>query len=63
MIDAEYEAVWDCPKCEYQTTKSDDDHIAHDDGSALRIKCAHQVDKGGSNCEPCGHEYAVNLRV
>ena len=61
MVQAEYEAYWDCPKCENHTTQIDDEHIVHDNGEVLDIKCTHDVDNGGDDFEVCGHEYQVNL--
>ena len=63
MVQAEYEAHWDCPKCENLTTQVDDEHIAFDDGETLRIKCKHDVDKGDYDLEECGHDYEVNLNT
>jgi hypothetical protein len=63
MIDAEYEAYWDCPECQCLTTQVDDEHITHNNGDVLSIKCKHDVDKGGLGFEECEHEYKVNLAV
>lgn len=63
MVQAEYEAYWHCPKCGEMTTQSDDEHIVHDNGEVLDIKCKHDVDNGGAELEECGHEYQVNLNT
>jgi len=62
-IDAQYEPFWHCPKCENRTDDTDQDHIDYDNGEVLDIICKHDVDKGGLKCEPCNHEYSVNLNV
>ena len=62
MIKAEYEAHWDCPKCEGLTYQSDDAHITFDNGEVLTVKCDHDVDNGGLDFEKCGHVYQVDLR-
>jgi hypothetical protein len=62
MVDAEYEAHWDCPKCGNRTDETEQEFIDFDNGEVFDVICLHDIDKGNADFEECKHEYQVNLR-
>lgn len=56
-VDAEYEAHWDCPKCDSRTYEYDEG--VEEDGDEFIVTCQHEIDKGGEDLEVCNHKYRV----
>ena len=60
IVKAEYEAYWDCPKCEQRVYEGDiEDYEA---GETVNVTCGELVDDGGLDLVPCGHVYRVDTK-
>jgi|LGVF01.2.fsa_nt_gb hypothetical protein len=60
LVKAEYEAYWECPKCENRVYECDVE--SYEAGEIVNVMCSELVDDGGLDLVPCGHVYQVDAR-